>query len=302
MEPENNPLVTVVIPSYNHGDMLPATLKSIVDQEYLNLEILIIDDGSVDRTGEIVRPFLDADRRIRYFRHENMGEPGTVNRGWQMARGEFVVIISADDPQTPALIKRSVQAMREHPEAIVTYPDQVVIDGNGKELYKIDKPDFELTLLIERNMCLPGAGSLIRREPVIKRFPHLRNPKHPKVSDYESWLRLALIGPFFHIREPLAMWREHGNSSTVNFGVSRINIAKYRMMSDFFRSSAMPVSIKTRRRPALALAALQAAQSLLETKSGLFFPYLLRAFLLSPLKALRWTLGTVRKVIFEGRK
>ncbi|WP_050030458.1 glycosyltransferase family A protein [Verrucomicrobium sp. BvORR034] len=92
----SSPVVSVVIPAYNHAEYILACLDSVFKQSYRDFEILLIDDGSPDQTADMVRPFV-SDGTIRYFRQENSGQAQARNRGLQEARGKYIAYLDDDD-------------------------------------------------------------------------------------------------------------------------------------------------------------------------------------------------------------
>ncbi len=95
---DSRPLVSVVTAAYNRASFLPETIESILSQSYPNIEYIVLDDGSADNTREVLARY---DGRIRWESHPNMGESLTVNKGWNMARGDLVMTVNSDDPFCP---------------------------------------------------------------------------------------------------------------------------------------------------------------------------------------------------------
>ena len=93
------PLVTVVTPTYNAASYLAETIESVLAQTYAHIEYIVLDDGSTDDTLRVLKQY---DGRLHWETQPNMGEALTVNKGWDMARGEDVVIVNADDRRSPA--------------------------------------------------------------------------------------------------------------------------------------------------------------------------------------------------------
>src|SRR3982751_2178405 len=110
------PLVTFITATYNGADYLRETIDSILAQTYPNIEYIVLDDGSTDNTIEILESYGD---RIKWESHPNMGETRTMNKGDRMAKGDYIIAVSADDPMKPNLAEISVQVMEAHPDALV---------------------------------------------------------------------------------------------------------------------------------------------------------------------------------------
>ncbi len=105
---EREPLVTIIVPAYNRaGGLLEETLDSILGQDYANLECLVLDDGSTDQTPQVLERYAEGHpQRMRWERHENMGQAKTINRGFEMARGELIGYLNSDDLFLPGAIAK----------------------------------------------------------------------------------------------------------------------------------------------------------------------------------------------------
>jgi hypothetical protein len=129
------------------------------------------------------------------------------------------------------LLTESIKILDKLTNIVITYPDWNVINEHGDEIRHVKTKNFSRNRLIEYGECLPGPGAVIRRS-AISEFG-LRNPKYIYSGDYESWLRLSMVGDFERIPQELAAWRTHEESLS-----SRTDIFKYQehldVMADFF--------------------------------------------------------------------
>lgn len=110
--PVEDPLVSVILPTYNHAHYLPESIGSVLSQSYSSLELIIIDDGSFDETQAVVQRY--SDRAVRYVSQRNRGLAAARNLGVSMARGEFVAFLDADDRFLPDHLRVSVAAFQDH--------------------------------------------------------------------------------------------------------------------------------------------------------------------------------------------
>src|SRR3954452_11779618 len=135
-ETERQPLVTIIVPAYNRaGGLLEATLDSILAQDYSNLDVLALDDGSTDETPQVLERYADAHPgRMRWERHENMGQAKTLNRGFEMARGELIGYLNSDDLFLPGGIAKLAEQLVDEPDAALAYPAYRVIDEDGETI------------------------------------------------------------------------------------------------------------------------------------------------------------------------
>lgn len=112
-----NPLVSVIIPTYNRANSLERAIKSVINQTYKNLEIIVVDDNSTDNTEEIVKSF--SDDRIKYVRHfQNKGSSSARNTGIKNSQGEFIAFLDSDDEYLPEKIEKSIQVFNSAAENI----------------------------------------------------------------------------------------------------------------------------------------------------------------------------------------
>ncbi len=205
----SSPLVSIVIPAYNQGKFVAETIHSVLSQDYDRKEIIVLDDGSKDETPDVISGFQD---RVISVRHDNMGENPTVNRGLEMARGEVLCIVNADDPLLPGAIEAGVRTLEEDRRALAAYPDWIEIDPAGNVTRTVRLPDYDLgTMLLGFNVAV-GPGVFLRREAldrVGKRNPNLRY-----TGDLEYWFRVAMLGGLRHIPQVLATHRVHPQAAS----------------------------------------------------------------------------------------
>jgi glycosyltransferase involved in cell wall biosynthesis len=133
----DKPLVSVVIASYNMAAYLPLTVKSVLDQVYRNIEVIIIDDGSTDGTKEAVRPYLD-DPRVKYLFQENKGQAAAKNYGIRESRGEYVAFLDGDDMWVSEKLEQQMPLFLHSKDVGVVYSRVLYIDETGKELTVAD--------------------------------------------------------------------------------------------------------------------------------------------------------------------
>lgn len=124
-----NPLISVVMPAYNHERYVGAAIDSVLAQTCPDWELIVIDDGSTDRTGDVIRGY--ADPRIRAFSQENQDAFNALNRGLSLVRGQFVAILNSDDVYAPARLERLAAVFREVPEPAAAFTDVEPIDAAG---------------------------------------------------------------------------------------------------------------------------------------------------------------------------
>lgn len=272
------PRVSVVTPTYNREKLLPETIDSILGQTYGNVEYLVIDDGSRDRTRAVVEGYGD---RVRYLYHPNQGEAATVNRGWKAATGDYFAVVSSDDPMLPEWLERSVDFLEAHPEVVVAYPDWQVIDDSSNVLYPLRLPEFDYERMVAWSHCMPGPGAVIRRSAT-RSQAYLRDPRYIYVSDLEAWMRLGLLGPFARIPHVLASWRQHAGAATVAVKDKLRAREHVALVDDFFTRPGIPPEIARHYRGAKARALFLAAQVLQDSAPAFSLAYYIRSLTTMP--------------------
>jgi len=133
----NSPRVSVIIPTYNRAQMLVECLESVISQTFTDYEVIVIDDGSTDDTGELVKPYLD---RIEYIKHENKGNAAARNSGLDIARGELIAFLDSDDLWLPGKLEREVDYLDGHPDVDMVCANGIFF-GSPKFAAKSVVPD-----------------------------------------------------------------------------------------------------------------------------------------------------------------
>ncbi len=123
-------LVSVIIPAYNHEQFIGPAIDSVLGQSWQDLELIVIDDGSTDRTGEVVQGYDDP--RLSYYFQENQDAFNTINRGLGMAKGEYIAILNSDDIYTADRLEKLVAAQQKS-DAACLFTDVIPISDQGRE-------------------------------------------------------------------------------------------------------------------------------------------------------------------------
>jgi glycosyltransferase involved in cell wall biosynthesis len=197
-----NPLVSVLIPAYNAASTLPETLASVCGQTYRNLEIIVVDDGSVDGTFALASLASQKDPRIRLLRQDNAGVAAARNLALRHAAGPLVAPVDADDLWHPTKIERQVRRLREATDAAVVYCWMLEIDPASRVIQRrLDQDECEgdvYAALVLANFV--GASvPLIPRDLAMAVGgwdPSLRARKAQGAEDWQFHLRLAARARF----------------------------------------------------------------------------------------------------------
>jgi glycosyltransferase involved in cell wall biosynthesis len=208
-----NPRVTVGLAVYNGERYLAASIESILNQTFDNLELVICDNDSSDRTEEICRHYAAADRRVRYYRNpQNIGGVRNENRTFFLARGEFFKLAAHDDLMSLNFLEVSVAALDANPAAELVTPSVVVIDGDGAELPTTapiagiePSPAARIRALVDRRyMCEATYG--VARTSALRAIRPQGNFLH---SDRIVLCELAIRAPFLFAPDAIFYRRLH---------------------------------------------------------------------------------------------
>lgn len=247
----------MITPVYNGEEYIEETIISVLSTiSNSKIEYIVINDGSTDSTLEILNKYSG---QIKIISQPNSGESSAVNTGIFAAEGEYILIVSADDPLFTSDIFNGVEEFFALNKNIVAwYPNWRMIDESGKKIKIVEVLEFSNELMVGRFQCLPGPGTIFRKNAAIQIGG--RNSKWTFVGDYDFWLRLSRVGNFAKRNQVLAQWRLHPQSSSISRrGVVMAN-ERIAVIEDFTRLFSMPASL---RRKALSHAYYFAARLVL---------------------------------------
>jgi len=200
----SQPLVSVVLPTYKRAHLLAAAMRSVLAQTYANLELIVVDDNSPDDTAQVVASFDDP--RIRYVKNDpNLKLPRALNRGFAMARGDYLTWTSDDNLLAPTAIARMVDALAGG-DCDFVYADYWMFSEEDTHGHPVDPQHDRLphTLQLEKGNHI-GACFLYTRK--LYETVGDYNPELFLVEDYDYFLRAARQFRFCHIAEPLYYFR-----------------------------------------------------------------------------------------------
>lgn len=217
---QNAPLVSVIIPAYNHEQYVGACLKSVIEQSYRNIEIIVINDGSTDNTEEeILSLTQNSERNINFISKENEGVCKTLNLGLSIAKGKYIAFLASDDMWVHNRIEKQVCFLEKNCNVGFIFSDSKfvfneVVSVSRYSDYKtvlnkiFSKPytikDIYYDLLLEN--FISAITVLVRKKCIDEVGVFDSNIAF---EDYDMWLRLSKKFPVAYIPEPLALYRIH---------------------------------------------------------------------------------------------
>ncbi|MFP4207347.1 MAG: glycosyltransferase family 2 protein [Wenzhouxiangella sp.] len=209
------PKVTVFIPVFNREDYVCTAINSILAQQYTDFEVLVIDDGSSDRTVERVAAYRD--RRVRLERNSaNLGIPATRNRGLELARGEYIALLDSDDYAYPDRLGRQVEFLDRHPDIVQVGSGCTLMDAQGRRLARVRRHPLRPEAVDAHLLfhCSLINRTIMARTPVLREFGYDENFR--RCQDYHLHLRLARHHRMANMPHLLVCGREHPGRITKN--------------------------------------------------------------------------------------
>ena len=192
---KDKPLVSFIVPNFNHGGEIERCLDSIVAQTYPNIEVIVVDDCSTDDSKDAVYRWLDNNRMANvqaYFRSENAGRPAIPrNDGLKMSRGDILCCIDPDDWILPSYVEECVRMFKRHPEASIVYTGAETF---GMETVNWVAAPFNAEVETKQNFI--GCYSLFRREVYEDVGGFDEDPGLKRVDDYEFWVAAVRLGHY----------------------------------------------------------------------------------------------------------
>ena len=196
--------VSVIIPTYNRASFLKEAIESVLNQEYSNYELIIIDDGSIDNTKEIIELF---EGKLKYYYQPHKGVSPARNAGLKLAQGNFIAFLDSDDLWKKEKLKVQMEFMKSHPEIKVCYTEEIWIRKgvrvNPKKKHKkYSGWIFDKVVPI----CLLSLSSALFRKELFEEIG-IFDESLPVCEDYDLGLRIACKYPIHLIEEPLIIKR-----------------------------------------------------------------------------------------------
>ncbi|MDD4203316.1 MAG: glycosyltransferase [Candidatus Omnitrophica bacterium] len=233
------PLVSICVPTKDRPEYLRQSIKSILAQDLLNMEIIISDNASTIQTFNVVNEIHD--KRIKYSRNnKDLGLVGNLNRCIAMARGKYICIFHDDDIMLNENISKKVEMLESNPNVALVHSDIKRIDENSNIIGKhwasdqaiskitYAKDMFELLLTDKNPICAPSV--MVRRK--VYDEVGLFDEKLDYTCDWNMWMRIAALHDIGYIDQPLILYRCHKDMGTQKYlrtkGVSQIYQAKIR--------------------------------------------------------------------------
>ena len=244
------PQVSVIIPSYNHAAFVEQRIQSVLDQTFLDYELIILDDASTDRSQDVIRAYDGLPNMRLIFNQTNSGSVFCQwNRGVREAQGEYVWIAESDDFTDSHFLERLVGVLDANPEVGVAYCDSVVVnesglrDGSGWNYFGGGVPrrwtqDFVNTGRVECAQYLvventiPNASAVLFRKSVYERAGYA-DESMKYAGDWMQWVKMLMISNVAFVHEPLNYYRRHTNTAGNTYGMTYRALKEFLLVSGF---------------------------------------------------------------------
>ena len=208
--------VSVILPAYNCEKFIGQAIRSVLDQTFREFELIIVNDGSTDKTEFVILAFDDP--RIVYIRNQqNQGLISSLNRAINIAQGKYIARMDADDICNPERLAKQKELLDKHEDITLVASTIDLIDENGENagVWQLDRKTVSPEQIRKRMVyenCIAHPTVMIRTA-VLKEFKY--TPGQVNIEDYDLWLRLLSRGhKISKINEPLLLYRIHGSSIT----------------------------------------------------------------------------------------
>jgi len=228
-------LVSIIIITHNFEKYIEETLKSISNQSYKNIEIVVVDDKSTDNTFDIIKGYADKDKRIKFFQNkENLGRADSVNFALKKIKGNLIVIFDGDDIMPQERIEKQVEFMKKNPNTDMSYCNMVKFDEEGNEefyeavefkenpLKRIKRKMNDESLrtdhswrILDDTKYIPGTSAMIKKRVFEKGIK--MDPKVWAATDLDLWLQI--VGKGFKLKKADIIglkYRIHQNQMSKN--------------------------------------------------------------------------------------
>jgi glycosyltransferase involved in cell wall biosynthesis len=220
----NQPLVSIVVLCHNYGDFLPEAIESALAQDYPNLELIVIDDGSTDDSLEVANRFGD---RAKVLTQPNHGLARTCNRGANEATGEYFLFLSADDRLEPTYVSELLAALARTPDASFAYCSARLF---GAESGVAPARPFSAFSLIRGRNYINGSA-LTLRQAYLAAGGYPEDLGEGAFDDWDFWLTMVEHGNRgTYVPKPLLHWRRHerGSKNPASRGTAEVETARIR--------------------------------------------------------------------------
>ena len=218
--------LSIILPNYNHAQVLPCAIQSVLSQSFSDFELVIVDDGSTDGSVDVIQSYLKKDKRVRLLRHaNNRGIAAAYATGVPEASGVYLQQFSATDYYASGFLEKSLHMLQKYPQIGICCTDAGLFIDDPQEFTSfpliknapgplIFPPSKIQQVFKYAHLSIPGLTSIVRREAFLK-YGGYQNRLH-FMSDWFLTLQISLFEGAIYIPETLTLFREPGYSKTTS--------------------------------------------------------------------------------------
>lgn len=231
--PSVTPLVSIIMPNYNNRKYIAEAMESVLNQTYTNWELIVIDDGSMDNSVEIIQAYAAKDERIRLLVNAtNKGVSASRNEGLKNSNGAFICFLDSDDVFLPNKLSDQVECLQQNSAAGLVYSDQLVSDD---KLNIIDKSEYFMPSLdLKEFMSIRNLFSTLTvmlRRKLMEQVGYFDSALSGG-EDWDYWIRCSEKTPFIHLKINTAIYRQHVAQSHNN--ITKMKAAREQVIKKHF--------------------------------------------------------------------
>lgn len=205
------PKVSIIMPSYNQGQFLEASIQSVLAQDYPNLEFILVDGGSKDNSLEIIKKYQD--RFDWWISEKDKGHADALNKGFSHATGEILAWLNSDDIYFPNAVSEAVAILTSHPAVGMVYGDADLIDDFGEPAGKFASKQTSYRQMLRGSVHIPQATTFFRADVWRQAGPLDLSLFFS--FDYDLWVKIAKASQVLYVPKRWAKFRIHGAGKTI---------------------------------------------------------------------------------------
>jgi glycosyltransferase involved in cell wall biosynthesis len=223
-------MISVIMPAYNSDNFIGDAIESVINQTYPHFELIVCDDGSTDRTLEIVESYAERDTRIRLLRNKFRSVSLNANSGVHAARYPWIARLDADDLATPDRLEQQIQAAEREPHVVCWGGAAELINRDGRRLRTArlgpeTEEEFQEIHRSGKVIYMLGLTTMIRRNAFLRVGGY--DPRFNSADDIELLSRLADVGSLRALPAILGYYRIHGNSFTASRSIIQERLFRF---------------------------------------------------------------------------
>jgi glycosyltransferase involved in cell wall biosynthesis len=294
MDVKQFPLVSVLTPVHNMGEFIENNIKSVLNQDYKNIEHIIQDNLSTDNTTTILERYSN---HINWVSEADSGQADGLNRSLQRSKGDIIVVLNADDELMPGACSTAVRNFELFPAHAVIYGDKYNVDENGVIKYTYFGPDpYNFLKLFCVQDIIPAQAAFINRK-CFEASGFFFDPSLPTCPDFEAWIRIGLKHTMKYVPGIMSRYRMHSGSESQNAEViSKMIGSKLHVINKYSDEVARKFEFSVIKRARSGLFFWAATNFLRLKKKNLFLKYIFLAFIANPFTFVQSTCTVINRM------